>query len=173
MKKVKLTKYKVLVLILLILIYTVTIQISSRSILEQQVENMPQDMNLDANTTLFWLNLATIVFALFLAVFQSVIYKFIVGMIAGEKSFSIGFNLYIFFLSILPSSIVIAFATYLNDGVSISENIFVSISSMLLSSLLYGLLLFYYSIIEKRKIILVVMVIVLLNTIINILKFYK
>lgn len=171
MGKIKLTKYQVFVVLLLVLIYTATIQISSRSILEQQVKNMPQDMNFDTNTALFWLNIGTIVFALILAVFQSVIYKFIVGMIGTERSFSIGFNLYIFFLSILPSSIVIAFVTHLNGGISIYENIFVSLLSIIVSSLLYGLLLFYYSIIKQRKIVLVVMVIVLLNTIINIFKF--
>ncbi|WP_259200525.1 hypothetical protein [Staphylococcus americanisciuri] len=133
---------------------------------------MPGDIHLDADVALFWMNIVMIVFGVFLVFFQSIIYKFIVGFIGVQRSFSIGFNLFLFTLSILPSSIVIALVTYLNNGISVSQNIWINMFSMLISAVLYGMLLVFYSIIEKRKALIIVLIVILLNTIINMLKFF-
>ncbi|OHO72666.1 hypothetical protein HMPREF2580_04055 [Staphylococcus sp. HMSC036D05] len=171
MNKLKLTKYQIILMILFFIIYTITVQISSRSILEKQIQDMPNNMNMKADVTLFWLNIVTIVFALILIIFQSLIYKIIVGVLGSKEKFSIGLNLFLFLGAVLPSSIIIALLTLFNHGMSVSQNIWVNTLSILLSTFIYSVLLWYFSVIEKRKILIVFLVIAILNIIISIFKF--
>ncbi|PTJ01958.1 hypothetical protein BU046_12745, partial [Staphylococcus simulans] len=165
MDKLKLTKYQVVLMVLFFIVYTATLQISSRSILEKQVQNMPSGMNISQEAALFWVNIATIFFGIILVIFQSLIYKVIISILGIRKNFSIGMNLFLFLSAILPGSIIIALFTFLNKGISISQNLWVNIFSVFFSTFMYSILLWYFSIIKRRKIIVVFSVIFLLNII--------
>ncbi|PNZ01601.1 hypothetical protein CD136_13130, partial [Staphylococcus kloosii] len=82
-----------------------------------------------------------------------------------------GMNLYIYISSILPSFITISLVTYFNNGISVIDNEWLSILSIILNSALYSILLRKFSIIEKREAIITFVVMLLLNILIAILKF--
>ncbi|MBF7025566.1 hypothetical protein [Staphylococcus kloosii] len=171
MNKLKLSNYQIVITILFFIIYTITIQISARPILIDQIKNIPQDIKIDSDWALFWANIVTVTLSVILVIFQSLIYKIIIGFIGTKNNYSIGLNLFLFLSSLLPSFIFIALLTYFNESIRVFENVWINIISIIFSSFIYSFLLWSCSIIEKRKAVIVFFVIGLLNVLIAILKF--
>lgn len=119
----------------------------------------------------FWTNLILVILSVITVIILSLIFKMIVGFIGIKQSYSIGMNLYIYISSILPSFIIISLVTYFNNGISVIDNEWLSILSIILNSALYSILLRKFSIIERREAIITFVVMLLLNILIAILKF--
>jgi hypothetical protein len=171
MNKLKLSNYQIVITILFFVIYTITIQISARPLLKDQIKNIPQDIKVDSDWALFWANIVTVSLSVLLVIFQSLIYKVIIGFIGTKNSYSIGLNMFLFLSSLLPSFIFIALFTYFNDSIRVFENVWINVTSIIFSSFIYSFLLWSCAIVEKRKSITVFFVISLLNILIAILKF--
>jgi hypothetical protein len=171
MKKLKLKNDQIVFTILFFIIFTITIQISTRSILINEAKNLPPDIAISSDMAVFWTNLILVILSVITVIILSLIFKMIVGFIGIKQSYSIGMNLFIYISSILPSFIIISLITYFNNGISVIENEWLSILSVILNSALYSILLQKFSIIEKRKAVIVFFVIGLLNVLIAILKF--
>jgi hypothetical protein len=171
MKKLKLKNDQIVFTILFFIIFTITIQISTRSILINEAKNLPPDIAISSDMAVFWTNLILVILSVITVIILSLIFKMIVGFIGIKQSYSIGMNLFIYISSILPSFIIISLITYFNNGISVIENEWLSILSVILNSALYSILLQKFSIIEKRKAVIVFFVIGLLNVLITILKF--
>ncbi|MDN6414070.1 hypothetical protein OXR01_08965 [Staphylococcus gallinarum] len=167
---IKLTKYQVVLTVLFVIIYTATIQISAKSILENKVEHMPIDIHINSALALFWLNILTVLCGLILIIFQSLIYKIIVGVLGTKQKFSIGLNVFLFITSILPGAVITAVLTLLNNGISVSQNFLIIIFTILLSAGLYSVILWCFSIIDKSKIKLVFLIITILNALVSLFK---
>ncbi|AVQ34747.1 hypothetical protein [Staphylococcus kloosii] len=171
MKKLKLKNDQIVYSLLFFIIFTITIQISTRSILLNEVENLSSDIPISTDLAVLWMNLILVIFSVIAVIILSLILKFIVGFIGTKQNFSIGMNLYIYISSILPSFITISLVTYFNNGISVIDNEWLSILSIILNSALYSILLRKFSIIEKREAIITFVVMLLLNILIAILKF--
>lgn len=171
MKKLKLKNDQIVFTILFIIIFTITIQISTRSILINEAKNLPQDIPISSDMAVFWTNLILVILSVITVIILSLIFKMIVGFIGIKQSYSIGMNLYIYISSILPSFIIISLVTYFNNGISVIDNEWLSILSIILNSALYSILLRKFSIIERREAIITFVVMLLLNILIAILKF--
>jgi hypothetical protein len=171
MKKLKLKNDQIVYSLLFFIIFTITIQISTRSILLNEVENLSSDIPISTDLAVLWINLILVIFSVIAVIILSLILKFIVGFIGTKQNFSIGMNLYIYISSILPSFITISLVTYFNNGISVIDNEWLSILSIILNSALYSILLRKFSIIEKREAIITFVVMLLLNILIAILKF--
>jgi hypothetical protein len=171
MKKLKLKNDQIVFTILFFIIFTITVQISTRSILINEAKNLPPDIPISSDMAVFWTNLILVILSVITVIILSLIFKMIVGFIGIKQSYSIGMNLFIYISSILPSFIIISLITYFNNGISVIENEWLSILSVILNSALYSILLQKFSIIEKRKAVIVLFVIGLLNVLIAILKF--
>ena len=171
MKKLKLKNDQIVYSLLFFIIFTITIQISTRSILLNEVENLSSDIPISTDLAVVWINLILVILSVIAVIILSLILKFIVGFIGTKQNFSIGMNLYIYISSILPSFIIISLVTYFNNGISVIDNEWLSILSIILNSALYSILLRKFSIIEKREAIITFVVMLLLNILIAILKF--
>ncbi|MBF7023106.1 YIP1 family protein [Staphylococcus kloosii] len=171
MKKLKLKNDQIVYSLLFFIIFTITIQISTRSILLNEVENLSSDIPISTDLAVVWINLILVILSVIAVIILSLILKFIVSFIGTKQNFSIGMNLYIYISSILPSFIIISLVTYFNNGISVIDNEWLSILSIILNSALYSILLRKFSIIEKREAIITFVVMLLLNILIAILKF--
>ncbi|PTJ73820.1 hypothetical protein, partial [Staphylococcus kloosii] len=100
MKKLKLKNDQIVYSLLFFIIFTITIQISTRSILLNEVENLSSDIPISTDLAVLWMNLILVIFSVIAVIILSLILKFIVGFIGTKQNFSIGMNLYIYISSI-------------------------------------------------------------------------
>lgn len=96
MKKLKLKNDQIVFTILFFIIFTITIQISTRSILINEVKNLPQDIPISSDMAVFWTNLILVILSVITVIILSLIFKMIVGFIGIKQSYSIGMNLFIY-----------------------------------------------------------------------------
>ncbi|MDO5376418.1 MAG: hypothetical protein Q4F01_09600 [Staphylococcus rostri] len=171
MNKLKLTKYQVVLTILLFVCYSITVQIASKSILQDEVTTMPKELTMNPDVALFWLNIAIIISSIILVVIQALIYKMIVGWLGVKREMSFGFSLLLWVSAVLTSGVITVLGTLLNDGMSVSQNAWFGLFTVVLSATVYGLLLWYFDVLEKQKAILVIIIISVLGNFGNLIKF--
>ena len=105
-------------------------------------------------TTELIIDIIAIIVIIIAAVFiivQAVIYKFIVKVIGEKRKFTLGVNLYLIMLSVLPGTIMMFVMVMIFNNITEQSNIWITYITSITSALIYCILLLYFDLIAKKQ----------------------
>ncbi|KYH13923.1 hypothetical protein [Staphylococcus kloosii] len=111
-----------------------------------------------------------IIAAVFIIV-QAVIYKFIVKVIGEKRKFTLGVNLYLIMLSVLPGTIMMFAIVMIYNDITEQSNMWITYITSITSALIYCILLLRFDLIDKKQMYILLSVLLFVNIVFSSLTF--
>jgi hypothetical protein len=111
-----------------------------------------------------------IIAAVFIIV-QAVIYKFIVKVIGEKRKFTLGVNLYLIMLSVLPGTIMMFAIVMIYNDITEQSNMWITYITSITSALIYCILLLRFDLITKKQMYILLSVLLFVNMVFSSLTF--
>lgn len=125
-------------------------------------------------TTELIIDIIAIIVIIIAAVFiivQAVIYKFIVKVIGEKRKFTLGVNLYLIMLSVLPGTIMMFVMVMIFNNITDQSNIWITYITSITSALIYCILLLRFDLITKKQMYILLSVLLFVNMVFSSLTF--
>jgi hypothetical protein len=114
--------------------------------------------------------IAIIIAACFIVV-QAVIYKFLVKVIGEKRKFTLGINLYLIMLSVLPGTIMMLVLVLTFNGITEQSNTWITYITSIISAIIYCILLLRFGLIAKQQMSILLSVLLFVNIVFSSLAF--
>lgn len=168
--KIRLTKQQ---LIFLIIMYIIDLLISYFITKELMVVEVNKLLEEDIVNELIInvIEIIALIFTGFFIVVQAIIYKFIVKVVGEKRKFTLGFNLYLIMLSVLPGTIMMLILVLIFNGITDQSNIWITYITNITSVIIYSILLLHFGLIAKKQMYILLSVLLFVNIIFSSLTF--